>query len=365
MKESSTIPTKLFVTALLAISLLLQACDSQSTKKETPNKTTNSEQKTDKKKAAPPIPVEIAAVTRGEIHKTYQTITTLEAENEVEIVSRSSGILETISIEEGDHVSKGQILAQLDIEQLALELKQAKASLNKLKNESKRQQSLFKKRLASGNDLDRSRFDYDSQKALYDLSKLKLQYATIRSPIDGIVTQRFVKAGNLIQINSKLFQIIDPESIKAILYLPEKELSQVNKGQKLLLSVDAFSDRIIPGVVERIRPIIDTETGTFKVTAKLNNQLGLLRPGMFARAELVFEVHHDSLLISEEAIITQDNRSHVFLVKNNKALQTPITLGIRNNGMVEITKGINEFDQVIISGQQIIKNDATVEIING
>ncbi|PIP78657.1 MAG: efflux transporter periplasmic adaptor subunit [Gammaproteobacteria bacterium CG22_combo_CG10-13_8_21_14_all_40_8] len=361
-----SVSSKWLILATLSASLLVAGCGNKNNQDNTKADTANAKELNiteDKKEAA--IPVEIATVTRGEIHKTYQTITTLEAENEVNIVSRSSGILEKVIVEEGEHVSKGQILAQLDVGQLALELQQTKASLDKLKNESERQAFLYKKHLASDDNLDRSRFDYAAQQAQYDLAKLKFEYATIRSPIDGVITKRSVKQGNLIQLNSQLFTVIDPNSIKAILYLPEKELQQVHPGQKLSLSVDSFADRIIPGEVERIRPTIDTETGTFKVTARINNLLGKLKPGMFGRAELVFDIHSDSLLISEQAIITQDNRSHVFVVKDNKAMQTPITLGIRNNGMVEITKGVNESDKIIISGQQILKNDASIEIING
>ncbi len=317
----------------------------------------------DKKEEVPPVPVEVVSVARGNIQQTYRTITTLEAEQDVQVVARSTGLLQNIFVEEGDTVEKGQIMAQLDVEQLALEVAQLSATSSKLKKELERQNSLFKRKLGSTDALDRAKFEYQSQLAQYKLSKLKLNYASIKAPISGIVTERFVKQGNLIRDNDQLFKIVDLSSLKAVLHLPEKELANVRKKQKILLNVDALGDQIIIGEIERIRPSIDTETGTFKVVANLHNDDSFLKSGMFGKVEVVFDIHQNSLLIEQQAVITQDNRSHVFVVKDNKAIQTPVVLGFKHNGILEVTAGLSESDQVITTGQQIIKHETIVEIV--
>jgi len=318
--------------------------------------------KKDKKEKAA-IPVEVVSVFRGDIPQTYQTITTLEAENDAQVVARSTGILQEIMVEEGDKVKQGQLLAQLDIEQLSLEVAQLEATSKKLKKELTRQESLYKRRLSSSDALDRARFEYQSQLAQYKLSKLKLNYASIKAPIDGVIVERQVKAGNLIRENDILFKIVDPTSLKAILFLPEKEMSRVSKDQPVLLNVDAIGNQIIKGSIERVRPAIDADTGTFRVTAKLIDSDSLLKPGMFGKVEIVFDVHQNSLLVEQQAVITQDNRSHVFVVKENKAIQTPIKLGYKHNGMVEIAEGVSESDLVITTGQQILKHENLIEIV--
>ncbi len=357
---------RILLALALSSSLVISGCsnsgasdDSSSDDKAT------TEQSDDAKKAdeKPPVPVEAVAVARGDIQQTYRTITTLEAEQDVQVVARSSGILQDIFVEEGDQVSKGQLLAQLDVEQLSLEVAQLKATLQKLEKELKRQKSLYSRKLGSSDALDRARFEYESQLAQYKLSQLKLNYASIKAPIDGVIVERMAKPGNFISNNQELFKIVDPASLKAVLYLPEKELANVQKDQLVLLTIDALDNKVVQGKIERIRPAIDTSTGTFKVVAGLENQDNLLQKGMFGKVEVVFDTHPNTLLLEQQAVITQDNRSHVFVVKDEKAIQTPVKIGFKQNGVLEIVEGLSESDQVITTGQQILKHETKIEVV--
>jgi membrane fusion protein (multidrug efflux system) len=354
IRDTFTLSKMIFLLLVLSITLLTSGCGKFGGKKKDDKK---DEEKT-------PIPVEVVVATRGDIQKTYRTITTLEAENDADVISRSTGVMQKILIEEGDMVTKGQLLAQLDVEQLALEVTQIAATLNKLKHELDRQQSLFKRNLGSKDALDRSRFDYQSQQAQHKLSKLRLNHASIKAPINGIVTERLVKQGNLIRDNTLLLKIVDLDSLIAVLHLPEKQMANVKKGQPVMLDIDAMNGKPVIGHVDRIRPSIDTDTGTFRVIAKLSNDNHFLKSGMFGKVEVVFDVHQDSLILDQSAVITQDNRSHVFVVTNGLAIQTPLTLGYRHNGLVEVLEGLTASDKVIITGQQILKHETKVEIIN-
>lgn len=311
-----------------------------------------------------PVPVEVTYPARGEILKTYRTITTLEAENEADVVARSTGVVEKLLVEEGDMVSKGQLLAQLDVEQLTLELQQNEATLKRMKNELDRQKTLSKRKLGQSDQLDRARFDYQSQQAQFELAKLRLRYASIKAPINGIVTERLVKPGNLIRDNELLFKIVDLDTLIAVLHLPEKELANVKKQQKVVIDIDAMQGKPVIGYIDRIRPSVDTDTGTFRVIAKLGNEDHYLKSGMFGKVEVVFDVRQNSLLLEQDALITQDNRSHVFIVDGEKARQTPVVLGFKHLGRVEILEGLSDSDAVIITGQQLLKHDSNVEVIN-
>jgi membrane fusion protein (multidrug efflux system) len=342
----------LFLSVLL--SLGLSGCNGDD--KATDKAETEEEQKA-------PIPVEVVAIDRADIQQTYRSITTLEAENEADVVARSTGILEKLMVEEGDRVTKGQLLAQLDIEQLTLEVNQIEATLNKLKNELNRQEQLFSRKLGSTDSRDRARFEYQSQQAQYQLSKLKLNYASIKAPISGIITERAVKQGNLIRDNDLLFKVVDLNSLVAILNLPERELANVKKQQKVLLQIDALNEQVVIGEVNRIRPSIDVSTGTFRVVATIPNEQQKLKSGMFGKVEVVFDVHLNTLVLPLQAVISQDNRSHVFVVKDNEALQTPVKLGFEHDGKVEIISGLEQGDAVIVTGQQVMKHQTRVEIV--
>jgi membrane fusion protein (multidrug efflux system) len=370
---------KLLIALLMSLSLIVTACSDTSSDDSDSDDSTKTEETADSdkkegeedeldengeiKKKKQAVPVEVVSVARGDIQQTYRTITTLEAENDAEVVARSTGVLEKIFVEEGDHVKKGQLLAQLDVELLSLEVAQLAATSKKLNKELDRQKSLFKRKLTSSDALDRARFEFQSQDAQYKISKLKLNYASIRAPINGMIIERHVKAGNLIKNNEPLFKIVDPASLVAVMFLPEKEIANIKKNQTILLAVDALNGSIITGTVDRIRPSIDITTGTFKVVAKLNNPDQLLQNGMFGKVEVVFDMHFNSLLLEQQAVITQDNRSHVFVVRDNKAMQTPVKIGFKHNNIVEITEGLLENDQVITTGQQILKHETKIEIV--
>ena len=363
-KESKM--SQLLLALTLSASLIVSGCSgSGATDDSKSDDKAQTEEQDAKKKEdeKPPVPVEAVAVTRGDIQQTYRTITTLEAEQDVQVVARSSGILQDIFVEEGDRVTKGQVLAQLDVEQLSLEVAQLKATLQKLEKEMERQKSLYSRKLGSSDALDRARFEYESQLAQYKLSQLKLNYASIKAPIDGVIVERMAKSGNFISNNQELFKIVNPSSLKAVLHLPEKELANVQKNQLVLLAIDALDNKIVRGQIERIRPAIDTSTGTFKVVASLNNHDNLLQTGMFGKVEVVFDTHPNTLLLEQQAVITQDNRSHVFVVKDKKAIQTPVKIGFKQNGVLEIIDGLSESDQVITTGQQILKHETKIEVV--
>ncbi|WP_460225067.1 efflux RND transporter periplasmic adaptor subunit [Aurantivibrio infirmus] len=339
--------------AFVATALMTSACNP------------NNADASDEDKAPQAVSVEVTKVLRGDIQLTYGTITTLEAEREAQIVARTSGILEKILVEEGDAVAEGQILAQLDTEQLLLQVAQLEVVVKRLETDLQREETLFKRQIGTSTNLERARSDYESQKAQLELAMLNLRYATIRAPFAGIITERVVKTGNLIQANDKLFTVVDPNSLQAIIHLPQKELAQVAIDQPAFLSVDAFPDNIIEGKIKRIRPQIETDTGTFQVIVAINNSDSRLKAGMFGRVEIIFDVHQDTLLLTDRALITQDNRSHVFVVRDGIAVQTPVKLAIKHKDIVEVSDGLEEGDDVIISGQTILKNGAKVEIIEG
>jgi len=359
------------VALILSLLLSLGACSNDKGKQDDSSKSEQqTEQKTQSKQAQqdkqekPPIPVEIAKVVRGDIQQTYRTITTLQAEREVAVVARSSGILKQLNVEEGDKVKAGQILAQLDTEQLRLEVARLKATTQKLRKELERQESLFRRNLTSRDALDRARYEYEAQNAQLELSRLKLNYATIRAPFDGVVIERHIKPGNFVRDNDKLFQIADLSKMQAPIFLPEKEMPHVKVGQRVWLGFDATGGAPRLGHIERIQPAVDTATGTFKAVAALDNPDLSLKTGMFGKVELVFDEHKNSLLLERQAIITQDNKEHVFVIRDGVAYQTPISIGFKRDGYVEVVSGLQEADEVVVTGQQLLKHEAKVEILN-
>jgi membrane fusion protein, multidrug efflux system len=322
------------------------------------------EAKDEKKDEIVETPVEVAEVYTGDISSNYLSVASISAERQTVIVSKASGIVEKLLVEEGDQVVKGQALAQLDTEQLTLELKQAEANLKRLENELKRSQKIYRKNLVSSDTFERAKYDYESQSASFELVKLRFEHATIRAPFDGVITQRHIKVGNMVNVNGQTFGLTDFNSLKGEIFVPEKQYSRLAVEQRAIVAVDAIPGRVFNGTIERISPIIDQLSGTFKIVIALQNDDLKLRPGMFARFQIIADTHTDAILVNKNAIISQDQETSVFLVKDGKAVRQPVSLGFIEGDVAEIISGVNLGDTLVVTGQHTLKDATPVKVVS-
>jgi len=309
------------------------------------------------------IPVESGVVTRGPISAFFPSTTTLESEQEASVVAKVGGIVEKYYVEEGDRVKVGQPLVQLETDRLKLELSRSEANLNKLKNDLKRTRAIYKKNLVSSETFEKLKFEFDSQKAAYDLTKLELTFATVLAPIDGVISNRYVKVGNMIRINEAVYHITDFDPIHAVIYVPEKELYKIKKNQVALIQADASVDNVYQGFVKRISPIVDADSGTFKVTVEVSDPEQNLKPGMFGRIQVIHDVHESALLIDKKALLTEDSQTSVFVINDNHAIKTSVRTGYVDNKKIEILAGLKEGDIIVTTGQNSLKNNSLIEVL--
>ncbi len=318
----------------------------------------------EKEKEEVAVPVEIARVSTGDISAVYTNTTSLEAEQEAIVVAKTSEIITEIFVEEGDLVEKGQVLAQLKTDQQVLELKQAQVNLKRLKAELDRNKRIFEKKMVSSDIYEKLKYDYEAQQAAYELAKLQLEYATIVAPIDGVVSERMVKVGNMVTLSEPLFRITDFDPLHAVIHVPEQELSKLTKGMPALVGVDARKDEIFNAHVLRISPIVDANSGTFKVTVEVRDPERKLKPGMFGRVGIVYANHKDTILVDKNALIAEEEKPSVYVVSDNKASKVVVTTGFENSQQVEIIDGLKPGDKVVIAGQNSLKEDSKVEVLN-
>lgn len=310
------------------------------------------------------VPVEVAMVTRGDIASYWTGTATLEAEKETEVVAKVGGVVKRILAEEGDFVTEGQVLARLDDEKIAVQVEQAKANLDKLKSDYERAQELYAGNLVSAQEFQRAKFEYESQKAAFDLCALDLEYTAIRSPISGVVAERMIKVGNMVLANSPIFRVTDPDPLLAVLHVPERQVGTLQVGQVATITVDALGEAEFPGRVERISPVVDPGTGTLKATVEIRDASRSLKPGMFARVNIVHNVHRGALLVPRDAIIEEDDESTVFVVSDSTAFERHVTTGYVNSVNIEVTEGIALGDTLITTGKGSVKDSSKVEMVN-
>ena len=344
--------------SILMLALALSACAPDGVAADKTAK-----EKEEKAKADAAIPVEVAKPARGEMLAMYSGTATLEAEADAEVVAKVGGEVRRIYVEEGDHVAAGQVLAQLDDRQLRLQAAQARAARAKAERDFNRQVELHDKGLVSAGAFEGLKYDLDNQVAADDLAQLNLSYSAIRAPFAGIVSTRHIKLGQEIAIGTSVFRVTDPTPLKANVFVPERELARLKPGQAAAISVDALAGRSFPATVKLVSPIVDAATATFKVTLEVNDPRGDLKPGMFSRVGIVFERRPDALTIPRVALLDTDGSSNIFVVTAGKAEQRAIKTGLSNAGQVEVVEGLKGGEQVVIVGQNGLKEGNPVRVV--
>ena len=324
----------------------------------------DSQSKTEEEKAAGTgIPVEIAPVELGDIAAFFTGTAALEAEAEATVVAKVPGVVKEILVEEGGAVRAGQVLARLDAEKLTLQVAQADANLRKLENDFHRNEELFNKNLISAEVYQRAKFEYESQKAAFDLARLELDYAAIRAPISGVVSQRLIKVGNMVIMNAPTFRITDFDPLLAILYVPEREISKLQVGHTALLIVDAVPGTEFSGRIERISPVVDPATGTVKVTIEVRDPSKRLKSGMFGRVNIVYDVHRQTLMAPKEAVLAEDAEAAVFVIQDSIAYRRVVRTGYANGTHIEILDGVQKGDTIVTTGHGSLKDSSRVEVV--
>jgi membrane fusion protein (multidrug efflux system) len=348
-----------FRAAVLAVVLTVSACSENGVAGDQ-----SSQAKDDKDKAEAAIPVEVTKPVRGEMLAMYSGTATLEAEADAEIIAKVGGEVRRILVEEGDPVKAGQILAILDDRQLRLQAAQTRAALAKSERDFNRQVELHEKGLVSAGAFEGLKYDLDNHRAANDIASLNLSYSEIRAPFAGIVSGRHVKLGQEIAIGTSLFRVTDPTPLKAAVYVPERELARLKTGQAASISVDALAGRSFPAIVRLVAPTVDAATATFKVTLEVTDPKGDLKPGMFSRVGIVFERRTEALTIPRIALLDTDGAANVFLVTAGKAEQRSIKTGLSNSGKVEVTEGLTGTEQVVVVGQNGLKDGNPVRVVS-
>lgn len=317
----------------------------------------------EEKKKVESVPVEVAAVAKRNISASYTGTANLEAPGEASVVAKTSGVVLQIFAEEGDVVKAGQVLARIDPERPRLEMERARATVRKLENNYRRSQELLSQKLVSAEASDQIRYDLESARASYELAQLELSYTSIVAPISGVIAQRMVKPGNLLGLNAPVFRIVDNSQLEAVLNVPERELATMKQGLAVRMQVDAVPGQSFEGRIDRISPVVEAGSGTFRVVTAFNSD-GTLRPGMFGRLEIVHDQRQDALTLPRVALLEGEGEAAVFVVRDGKAARTPVELGFVNGTYAEVRAGVAEGDQVVTVGKVTLRDGVQVEVVN-
>jgi len=321
--------------------------------------------KNKKKKNDERVPVEIVRTSRGDISSYLLLSSNLETERMADVYSRVQGIVEEIYVDEGDYVQKGKQLMKLEADEYALNAAGAKVNFEQQKAAYERAKALLEKKLLSKEEFESTKYTMENARIEWQKSKLNVKYTKIESPISGILGERLVRPGDRIQPSDKIFSVINTQEIIAIVHVPEKEIGRVKKGQKAFITSSNMSaDSNFPAWIKRVSPVVDPQSGTFKVTLGIRNEANKLRPGMFVNTHIITDVHKDAVLIPKTALVYQDESAHIFVVRNDSiAHKIKLQVGYENYQYIEALSAIEHGEKIVVVGQEGMKDKSKIKIV--
>ena len=295
---------------------------------------------------------------------------------EVDVYSKVPGkIIERLPVERGDFVKKGALVATLEdetiraqIEEAGAALELAKTNLEVIEKDCIRLENLYREKALARQKLDHIKAERKSAKAQIKRAEAVLQQLTILhknhricAPINGYVSARYVDRGSMSSVSQPIIRISSEEQVKVVTSVSEKDFPHVKKGMKAEIAVDAYPDRIFEGMVSVINPTLDPATRTGEVEVYIPNKERLLRSGMFAHVKLY--LGERSALVIERDVLNRlpgTGSYYVYIVQDGKAVLKNVKTGIGQENYVEITDGLTEGEQVVIKGQNRLKNGISV-----
>lgn len=308
------------------------------------------------------VPVETAPVERRAISAFLETNGTLEAENDVEIVARTSGPIEELRAEEGMKVGKGQVLARIDPDEVRARLEIAKVNRDEAKVAYERAQSLYQDELLSREAYDQARSTYESAEAQLLGEQIVFGYTEIKAPFGGVVSERFVKLAQFVTNNEPLFRLTSFDPLLCPIQVPERELPRLHVGQGAFVTVEAWPEERFPAKVIRISPVVDAATGTVKVTLEVSAR-GRLRPGMFTDVFLETETRADALVIPKAALSLESIGDTVYVASGETASRREVELGFQEGDFVEVRSGLAEGEDVIVVGNDGLSDGTPIQVL--
>jgi len=304
--------------------------------------------------------VKVTSVKRKNISEYEEFSGVLFSEKSADIAPDISTRVLKYYVKKGDFVQKNDLLAIMDSTQYS----QAKAQYENAEKSYKRMLELKKKGSIDEQTFDQVEAGYKAAKAAFQFMEKNKE---IRAPFSGYITAKLKNEGEVFSpmamgpTGPAILRLVNIDNLKLKIQISDKDLPQIKKGQKAIISTDSYPENEFVGKVSFVSQEADMMSGTFTCEISINNSDKKLKPYQFARVKIILAEEKDALVIPQSAIV---NDNTIFVVNNHKAEKRIVTLGIQNEKEVQILSGVNEGEMVITRGNIALENGTLVEIMD-
>lgn len=330
-----------------------------------------------------PVPtVQVDKPDVGSISKTLSFTGDIAAIQESSIFPRVNGNIEREYVDIGDYVHRGQILALIDTTIYSENARQAKATflqtsatLENAKLTYERDKSLLEQNLIATQDLDNARTAYkvalaqeEAASANLKNSQIQLGYCRVVAPFSGYITRRFFDPGTYVTSStnassSTLFYLADISKVKVLVDVLEEDIPLLPKVEDVQIRVDAYANKVFHGKITRMSQQLDLSTRTMPVEVDIDNPQALLKPGMFASVDLIFDKQENTIIVPTQVVMSDDSGSYVYtLGKGDVVHKNYVRIGVTHDNRDQILSGLNQNDQVVFMGYNLVHDGMKVRV---
>jgi len=308
--------------------------------------------------------VEVIQAQTMDLQDDAQSVGTLRSRQSVMLRPEVAGRVSALGFKDGSTVRKGQLLVQLDDTLQRAELKQAQAQVSIAQANFQRNQELVAQNFVAQRVLEESAANLQVVQAQLALAQARLARMAVLAPFTGTAGLGQVSVGDYVRDGADLVNLQDHVSMELDFRLPEQYQHKLKTQQSILFSVDALAGRTFKAKIVAIDPLLDANGRSIAIRAQVANSSGELRPGMFARLNIVFSTNASAIVLPEQAIVPQGGKQYVILVvakdgEQSVSKRQEVQLGLRKDGMVQILEGVSPGQTIVVAGQQRLQRDGT------
>jgi len=319
------------------------------------------------------VPVSVMVVKPKSIEKYFSTTGTVTPVKDVSLKSEISGKYE-LKINPstgkpyalGDYVKKGVEIIFLEDKEYENNIKISSLELHLeiTKQVFDKQKSLYEKGGVTLSELKNAEIEYINSKYSYEEALIRLQKMKITTPISGIIVELpYFTPETKVEANTLLVRLMDYSKLLMELNIAEKNINVIKAGQNIRIMNYTIPDDTLSGKITQLSPAINPETRSFKAMVNINNSEFLLRPGMFAKGEIIVAFLDSAIVIPKDIILSKQRGNTVFVINKGLAEERIINFGLENPDEVQVISGLEKNDRLVIKGFETLRNRSKVKVV--
>src|SRR5256714_10161862 len=306
------------------------------------------------------MPVEVAAALRDTVVDAIAATGQIEAIQSIELRPEVSGRITEILVREGQEVGAGTPLFKVDDAELKAQVAQAEAERQLARQALERTKQLIAQNASSTSDLEQAEAKAHGADASFDLLKTRLDRTVVRAPFAGVVGRRLVSIGAYVSSQTSLITLQSVSPQYASFDVPERYADRLRRGQLVSFQVAALPRKNFSGEVVFVDPVVSLPGRTILIKARVPNSEHRLQAGMFIEARLATDIRPNAVVVPEDALLPMQGATLVWVVKEGKANQRQVSVGVRTAGWAEVLSGVEAGDSVVVGGGERLFPNAPV-----